>query len=246
MIDFSGAIIAFMKEIVFTLEVCMKKFIKQYRHAWILFAYACLYIPWFVYLEKTVTKNYHVIHMAVDDYIPFNEYFIIPYFLWFAYVAGAVAYFLFTDKGDYYKLCTFLFSGMTIFLIVSTVFPNGHHLRPLFFENDNLFTRMTASLYKTDTSTNLFPSIHVYNSIGVQIAVMNSRRLTDCKWVRRTSFVLCTSIILSTVFLKQHSVFDVITAFIMAAAFYLIVYGIDYESIAAKRRRKQLNPEHNI
>lgn len=224
----------------------MKIFIKRYRHAWILFAYACLYLPWFIYLEKTVTKNYHIIHMALDDYIPFNEYFIIPYFLWFAYVSGAVVYFLFTNKSDYYKLCTFLFSGMTIFLIVSTVFPNGHHLRPVVFERDNIFTHMVSSLYRTDTSTNLFPSIHVYNSIGVQIAVMNSGRLAGHKWIQRGSFALCVSIILSTVFLKQHSVFDVITAFIMAAAFYLIVYGIDYEAFSERRRRKQLNPEHFV
>lgn len=224
----------------------MKTFIKRYRHAWILPAYACLYLPWFVYLEKTVTKNYHIIHMTLDDYIPFNEYFIIPYFLWFVYVSGAVVYFLFTNKCDYYKLCTFLFSGMTIFLIVSTVFPNGHHLRPLAFEHDNIFTRMVASLYQTDTSTNLFPSIHVYNSIGVQIAVMNSERLSGRKWLQFGSCVLCVSIILSTVFLKQHSVFDVITAFIMAAAFYLIVYGVNYDALAEKRRRKQLNQEHLV
>lgn len=224
----------------------MKEFIRRYRHAWILFAYACIYIPWFMYLEKTVTKHYHIIHMALDDYIPFNEFFIIPYFLWFVYVSGAVLYFLFTNRSDYFRLCAFLFSGMTIFLIVSTVFPNGHHLRPLAFERDNIFTHMAAALYQTDTSTNLFPSIHVYNSLGVHFAVMNSERLSTHKWVQRGSLVLCISIILSTVFLKQHSVFDVITAFIMAAAFYLIVYVIDYSAIAEKRRRKEWKTEHFI
>ena len=162
----------------------MKEFIRRYRHAWILFAYACIYIPWFMYLEKTVTKHYHIIHMALDDYIPFNEFFIIPYFLWFVYVSGAVLYFLFTNRSDYFRLCAFLFSGMTIFLIVSTVFPNGHHLRPLAFERDNIFTHMAAALYQTDTSTNLFPSIHVYNSLGVHFAVMNSERLSTHKLVQ--------------------------------------------------------------
>lgn len=76
-----------------------------------------------------------------------------------------------------------------------------------------------------DTPTNLFPSIHVYNSIAVHLAVMHSRQLKEKKWIRRSSGVLMVSIIASTMFLKQHSVFDVITAFIMATIMYTLVYG---------------------
>ena len=46
-------------------------------------AYWLLYLPWFAYLEKTVTKHFHIIHMKLDDYIPFLPVFVIPYFLWF-------------------------------------------------------------------------------------------------------------------------------------------------------------------
>ena len=59
----------------------MKNFLKKYGHLWIL-GYGFIYLPWFIYLEKTITKHYHVMHSVVDDYIPFNEYFVIPYFLW--------------------------------------------------------------------------------------------------------------------------------------------------------------------
>ena len=57
-----------------------------YSHAWVLL-YAFIYFPWFTYLERHVTDNYFVIHSIFDDYIPFCEYFIIPYLLWFAYIA---------------------------------------------------------------------------------------------------------------------------------------------------------------
>ena len=56
-----------------------------YSHAWVLL-YAFIYFPWFTYLERHVTDNYFVIHSIFDDYIPFCEYFIIPYLLWFAYM----------------------------------------------------------------------------------------------------------------------------------------------------------------
>ncbi len=201
----------------------LKEFFKKYKHAvtWLYFA---IYLPWFVYLEKHVVKSYHVIHMDIDDKIPFNEVFIIPYMLWFAYVAVTFLYFFFYDKRSYRKMCLFLFSGMTIFLIISTIYPNGHLLRPSTFEHNNIFTQMVSALYKADTPTNLFPSIHVYNSIGTHLAIVKSEKLKEKKGLCFASFILMTLIIMSTVMLKQHSVFDVITAFIMAGVAYTLVY----------------------
>lgn len=201
----------------------LKVFLKKYKHAvtWLYFA---IYLPWFVYLEKHVVKSYHVIHMDIDDKIPFNEVFIIPYMLWFAYVAVTFLYFFFYDMRSYRKMCMFLFSGMTIFLIISTVYPNGHLLRPATFEHNNIFTQMVSALYKADTPTNLFPSIHVYNSIGTHLAIIKSDKLKEKKVLCFASFVLMILIIMSTVMLKQHSVFDVITAFIMAGGAYTLVY----------------------
>lgn len=199
-------------------------FYQKYKHSCLLL-YFLIYFPWFAYLERTVTNRYHVIHMAVDDKIPFLEYFIIPYLLWFFYIAVAIGYFLLQNKSEYYRLCTFLFVGMTVFLIVSTLYPNGHHLRPITFERDNIFVDMVRRLYQTDTATNLFPSIHVYNSIGVNIAIWHCEDFRSKKWVRYGSAFLMVSIILSTMFLKQHSVFDVITGIVFAIFIYTLVYA---------------------
>lgn len=206
----------------------LKDFLYRYRHGWIL-SYLLIYLLWFAYLEKTVTIRFHVIHMAVDDYIPFMEIFIVPYLLWFAYVAAAVVWFFFRNVPDFYKLCCFLFAGMTIFLVISTVYPNGQYLRPRVFERDNMFVSLVQWLYMTDTPTNLFPSIHVYNSIGVHIAISHNEQLKNKKWIQRGSLVLMMSIIASTMLLKQHSVFDVITAFVTAVVMYSFVYGSDWQ-----------------
>lgn len=214
----------------------MKKFYKKYKHAIPTIVYIIIYLVWFALLEKAVVRPSRIIHMKADDYIPFCEYFVIPYLLWFLYVSGAVVYFMLQNKQDYFRLCTFLFTGMTIFLIISTLWPNGHHLRPYMFERENIFTLLTSALYKTDTPNNLWPSIHVYNSIGVHIAVLKNTTLRKNKAVHISSLVLCISIILSTVFLKQHSLFDVITAFIMSAIMYLVVYSYDIVTVYQMRR----------
>ena len=115
--------------------------LKKYKHAWV-FLYIFIYMPWFLLLEKHVTTNYHVIQTQFDMWIPFVEYFIIPYLMWFAFIAAAFVYFFFTDVPGFYKMAKFMFTGMTIFLIISTIFPNGQDLRPVVFERDNVFVDM--------------------------------------------------------------------------------------------------------
>ena len=74
---------------------------------------------------------------------------------------------------------------------------------------------------------NLWPSIHVYNSLGAHFAIIRSKEFENKRGLRLCSLLLCCSIIMSTVFLKQHSMFDVLTAFAMAAVMYLVVYRYD-------------------
>ncbi|MFT4106407.1 MAG: phosphatase PAP2 family protein [Lacrimispora sp.] len=205
----------------------MKNLFYRYRHAWVL-SYAFIYLPWFLYLEKKVTNHYHIMHVAIDDYIPFNEYFIIPYFLWFFYVSAAILYFFFAGVKDYYKLCTMLFTGMTISLMVCTVFPNGTDFRPVINPDKNVFSYIVSFLYSKDTCTNVFPSIHVYNSICVHIAVSHSEKLRQNRLIQAGSFLLMVSICLATVFLKQHSAFDGLGALVMASIMYQFVYSGSY------------------
>lgn len=214
-------------------------FVRKYKHAWLLL-YAFIYLPWFCYLEKTITRNFHVMHASLDDLIPFNEYFIVPYLLWFLYVGAAIFYFLITSKEDYYKLCIFLFSGMTISLIICTFFRNGTDLRPVIDPDKNIFTALVAYIYRTDTCTNVFPSIHVYNSIGVHIAVARSERLRGHRLIRLGSGLLMISICMATVFLKQHSVIDLIGAVILAYVIYGIVYGYSWSAQDKKVTQKAL------
>ena len=221
----------------------MKKFLKKYQHLWIL-SYFIIYLIWFNYVEKAVTTRFHVIHMTLDDYIPFCEYFVIPYFMWFGYVAWGVAYTALRNRTDFYKLCGFLFTGMTVFLIASTLYPNGHDLRPLYFSHHNIFTTLCGYLYSIDTPTNLFPSIHVYNSLAIYFGLAHSKKLQNKKWIKNAALVLTICIILSTMFLKQHSVFDVLTAFALAAFMYSVCYGSI--SVAFERRRQKRIPARQL
>ena len=227
----------------------MVQFIKKYRHGLIILAYAIVYMLFFEYLECRPVWGFHVIDTVFDDYIPFCEYFIVPYLLWFPYQILTVLYFIFRNKNkkEYYQLIFNMMMGMTVFLIVSYAYPNVLHLRPSEFPRENVCTDMVRWLYRTDTPTNVLPSIHVFNSLAVHMSLTNCEALRDHKGVRYGSLVLTLLIIMSTMFLKQHSVIDVCCGATLALFGYLFFYpqkageeasGMAVERIGRNNRRK--------
>lgn len=196
---------------------------RRYRSLLVMGIYAVFYMIAFFYLEQR-EGAIHEINFGIDAYIPFCEIFIIPYLMWFGYVAITVCFLCIKDKEESDRLVAFLMAGMTIFIVVSAVYPNGHHLRPAVFPRDNVFTRMIAVLYESDTPTNVLPSIHVYNSIAIMIAVWRSRCFQGHKFITGFMLGLGASIICSTVLIKQHSMIDVLLAFILSGLMYSICY----------------------
>ena len=163
---------------------------------------------------------------------------IIPYLMWFVYAFGFAFYMFLQDEKSYHEVAAFLVIGMTVFLAVSVFFPNILLLRPETMPRNNVFTYLVERLYAVDTPTNVTPSIHVYNSLAVMIAVWR----TDAKLVRsKMSKILMTVlgflIILSTMFLKQHSFSDVIVATGLALFSYILVYRLGFVFVGKERRR---------
>ena len=183
-----------------------------------------IYLLWFMLLERKVTNDYHIIHVGLDDYIPFCEYFIIPYLLWFVYVAGVWAYFWARDWDTFSRMSRYLFGGMFASLFICSIYPNGTDLRPVMDTDANVFTALCGMIWSADTPTNVLPSVHVFNSIGIHTAILRSARTRDNRLVTTLSLILCVSICLSTVFLKQHSCADVLAAGLLSYAMYGLVY----------------------
>lgn len=202
----------------------MRDKLNQYKHI-LLLLYFPFYLAVFRYLENTRSEGLHIISSPLDQYIPFIPVFIIPYLFWFVYIAGPGLYFLFCEKEEFCRLMYFGMIGMTVFLVVSWIYPNGLDIRPGSFADNNIFTQLTRFVYSVDTSTNVLPSIHVYNSVGIYLAVRDSENLRGKKGVRYASLITTVLIILSTMFVKQHSVVDVFTGLMLSYVAYELVYG---------------------
>ena len=185
-----------------------------------------LYMSFFTYIEQRDSSDFHLIVGNFDQYIPFCEVFIIPYFMWFIYMAYGITYLILQENGlEYYRVAGALSFGMTLFIIISFLWPNQIAIRPETFPRENVFTDMVRYLYSIDTPTNVLPSIHVFNSITIHIALCRTKRYQEHRHLIVLSFIFTTLIVLSTMFLKQHTIIDVLAGIALITVLYPFNFG---------------------
>ncbi len=159
----------------------------------------------------------------LDDKIPFCELFVIPYVIWYLYLAVVHIYTLLADISAFKKLMWFLIITFGITTVIYILFPNMQMLRPSEFERENALTRLVYLLYAVDTNTNVCPSLHVIGSFAALFAAWNAKGLNNLPF--RLFFVFMTVIICaSTVLIKQHSIIDVIFGTLLSVAVYPFVF----------------------
>ena len=213
--------------------------------------YTIFYLSVFHSLEANVPLRSILVHCRLDDLIPFCKYAVIPYFAWFLWIPFTLFYLLWkAPREDFWRLCLPLFTGMTLSLLFCAIVPNGTDLRPAYIYGNDIFTRTVRALWRTDTPTNVFPSIHVFNSVTLALAYHHCARLRGRKWlwVRVSADLLCFSIILSTMLLKQHSVFDVMGGIILALTLDAVADAVALRtapSVAYRHNHHHALPEHS-
>lgn len=188
----------------------------------------------FLCLERVFNMNYHEVRCALDAKIPFCEYFLIPYWFWFVFIIGIQIYSFFFDVPTFKNYIRYTIISYTLTILIYILYPTSQNLRPEEFARSNIFVTCVKGLYAFDTNTNVCPSLHVIGSMAVYFAARKSKMFSSFSW-RAAFFVMMVLISISTVFLKQHSVIDVVTAAILGAAVYPIVYS---EKKQKKEREK--------
>lgn len=183
-----------------------KLFTPKFRHL-LFVAFWPVYLTVFILTERLVVPVYNM-YSPLDDYIPFCEFFVIPYVLWYALLAFVSLYTLLFDVPLFKKFYTFLCISSVFTFAIHIIFPNMQNLRPDEFLRDNVFVDIMKALYSVDTNTNVCPSIHVIFSMGMLFTVWNAKHFKGAL-CRSIALMLTVLICLATVFLKQHSVIDV-------------------------------------
>lgn len=178
-----------------------------------MFLYTAVYFSAFSLLEATVKPKF-IIHSPIDDLIPFCEYFIVPYLMWFFYVPAVLFYLVYNDRDSFWSMVKMMFVGNMLCLLIYAVFPNGVMPKnPT--HADNIFAHMVNILYYTDTPTNVCPSIHVLDTLSAHIALSRSEYVKHNQGAKLASFMFFIMICISTVTLKQHSILDIVASLVL-------------------------------
>ena len=188
--------------------------------------FVVFYLTSFFLLENRVVPI-NLVMSEIDKAIPFCEWFIIPYLLWFPWLLITAGYFIFfvKDTNETRKLLYSFIAGTSVFLAVSLFFPNGHNLRPQLTVSNNLLMDAVKILYSVDTATNVFPSMHVFCTVVMVIAWLRQDFIKQNIWAKSFVILLSVGIVLATMCLKQHSIIDVAGALILNCICYELLYG---------------------
>lgn len=199
----------------------MKAFLEKYQSLKYLIYFFIAYMIGFMILENQDFSHMIITDTWIDQYIPFNEYFVIPYVLWFVFMVLGFAYFVFIDQSGIKRTYFYLFLGMSLSLLIYALIPTGQNLRVQLY-NDNIFQCLVSFIYSVDSSTNVCPSIHVYNSVMMCVSLLKSRKIKQHTWLCFLIIVLAILICMSTVMIKQHAFMDIVWALVLAIVIYSI------------------------
>lgn len=211
----------------------MKAFIHKYKHAWV-FVYFIIYVPWYFGLQLREGIVLHDVYIGIDGLIPFVAAFIYPYIYWYLFIAGTVCYLFFKHTDEFYKCVASLFIGMTICLIIFTIYPTSFDYRPDIVTGNSLTQTLVNFIYTADKSQNVCPSIHVYNSIACAVALIKCVDFKNNRFIQIFAVISAISITLSTMFIKQHSIVDAVAASLLFMVMYVLVYKVDYSRLFKK------------
>ena len=232
----------------------LKEWIKENKYCYAMLYYI-IYLIIFFTLDFTMKPKY-IINCPLDQYIPFNEYFLIPYSLWFLFFVGVPVVYMFLDKYDFQQLWFTMFTGSIVCFICYIVVPNGINLR-VDVPDRNIFCWMLNHfLWKVDAAVNVCPSLHCSTSVAMALitarsewirrniaeskAAGNMKRARNIRVVKWATIIMMILICVSTMFVKQHSIVDVLCGSGLSIVLYIIAYHCDWRRLFRNNKLKIL------
>lgn len=168
----------------------------------------------------------------LDRAIPLVKLFVLPYAVWIFYIYVCLVYFFIKDPAVYrkalitYVMCALICYG--IYLVFQTTVP-----RPDLTGNDPV-TRLLMLIYHRDQPFNCFPSIHCFSSYMVMKALYTSKFRNRIN--QTLIYGMSSLIIVSTFFIKQHTLLDAVCGILLADIVYRALLLIER---AAKQRKPE-------
>lgn len=168
-------------------------------------------------LLNTYHGNEHIPYLGIDGFIPLINGFVIPYLFWFVYIPLIIIILALTDNENYYQLLTAMVGSTLAAILIFYLYPTTVP-RPEVAGTDAL-SRLLKLVYGMDNPYDCLPSLHVLYTFLTTAFFFKGRPNKTAKYM---AFICCVLICLSTIFIKQHYILDVIAALMLGSVFYFI------------------------
>ena len=208
----------------------------RFRHILLALGWVWYFLMYFLTENLIPPESCRVVHIFLDDLIPFCEYFAVFYVVWFPLIFFSLLFALLYDVEKFKHMEKFILVTQVVAIACYILWPSRQDLRPEIFPRENGFTWILGLIYSVDTPTGVCPSLHVAYALGVLSADLKDRALGRVWKVLLTLLVVMIS--LSVCFVKQHSALDVLAALPLCLLAEVLVYGRDWwlPRLRGKRR----------
>lgn len=187
----------------------------------------CIYF----FLNLTTTGAYDIT-IFLDKFIPFNEWFIIPYVFWYLYTFGTLLVLAYFDHKTYFKLLFSILIGMLVCFVIYYFFPTTVPRLEVIVPN-NILKKAVLMIYKNDRPFNCFPSIHMLDTILITMFLF---KYSKSFLIKISSVFICVAIYMSTFSIRQHSILDAVASTILGVIlFFVFENGIITKKIESIR-----------
>lgn len=209
----------------------------QFAHVALLGTWLFYFALYFLTENLIPAENCHPMHCIVDDWIPFNEYWVVFYVGWYLLVVGSLAYYFFYDVKRFRQLELYIFITQMIAMACYILYPSRQDLRPEIFPRENVFTWILGMIYSFDTNTGVCPSLHVAYSLAILSVVWKDEHIY--KPYKFTLLFLVIAISMATNFVKQHSFLDVLAAIPTSLIGEWLIFHNPFRSVTHETQKNQ-------
>ncbi|CAH1230837.1 hypothetical protein PAECIP111891_06744 [Paenibacillus allorhizoplanae] len=194
--------------------------------AWVSYLLACsglLLIPLvgliYIHLNQDNGTAYSLM-TDLDRQIPFIQGFVVPYLSWYLFLAVGFLYLAYQDRSNYFQTLVEFVIGLllcySVYAIYQTTVPRPD------IEGSDWLLGTVQWVYRSDEPFNCFPSTHVLTAYLMMRAYIRSKRIAKPYTILVASMAVL--IIVSTLFVKQHVLMDIVGAVLVAEG---VVYLVE-------------------
>lgn len=191
------------------------------------------------FFTKPFIQNPYVLGSSLDNKIPFVQHFIWIYVFWYFMLIAVPYYIAKKNMSSFYKYVTTFIITTLIAGIIFISFPNT--VLRANIQGTDIASKLVKVIYNLDDpGINCLPSIHCLYSFLFIFSIMDTKYKSPI-WMKLIITILSILVVLSTLFIKQHVVYDAIAAFVIGIVVWITVDKLKLYSNLSKSKDKNEN-----